>query len=151
MRYRMVPEDLIFWMTPLDGEPEATEGVLCQRHADGLTVPAGWVIDDRRDPTWRLFRPGPDDIAAAEAIRDDTSTSALRSRPRGRRRASERATQTELPGVTPTDGPDPAPEVDNVVDVPGDPVARGDDDRVGQRRRPSPGSLLGRAFGLDGR
>jgi hypothetical protein len=151
MRYRMVPEDLIFWMTPLDGEPEATEGVLCQRHADGLTVPAGWVIDDRRDPTWRLFRPGPDEIAAAEATRDNAHSSATRPRQRGRRSASERAAQKKLPGVTPDDGAEPEPEAGDVTDGRSAPTNRADDDRVVQRRRPSPGSLLGRAFGLDER
>ena len=151
MRYRMVPEDLIFWMTPLDGEPEATEGVLCQRHADGLTVPAGWVIDDRRDPTWRLFRPGPDEIASAEATPDNADSPATRLRQRGRRGASKRNAQIELPGVTPSDGAEPGPEAGDAADGRGAPTNRADDDRVVQRRRPTPGSLLGRAFGLDDR
>jgi len=151
MRYRMVPEDLIFWMTPLDGEPEAAEGVLCQRHADGLTVPAGWVIDDRRDPTWRLFRPTPDEIASAEATPDNADSSATRPRQRGRRRASERNAQIELPGVTPSDGAEPEPEAGDVTDGQSARTNRDDNDRVVQRRRPTPGSLLGRAFGLDDR
>jgi hypothetical protein len=29
---------------------------LCRRHANALTVPRGWTIDDRRDPTPKLFR-----------------------------------------------------------------------------------------------
>ncbi len=151
MRYRMVPEDLIFWMTPLDGEPEATEGVLCQRHADGLTVPAGWVIDDRRDPTWRLFRPSPDEIASAEAPRDNANVTVTRSRRRGQRRTSEPAAQIELPGVTLDDDDEPESGGDDVADGPDSSVPPGDADRMSQRRRPSPGSLLGRAFGLDDR
>lgn len=31
-------------------------GRLCRRHANALTVPRGWTIDDRRDPTPKLFR-----------------------------------------------------------------------------------------------
>lgn len=57
MRYRMVPEELIFWMGPIDGEVDVRYGVLCRRHADSLTVPRGWTLDDSRDPTLRLFRP----------------------------------------------------------------------------------------------
>ena len=26
---------------------------LCPTHADGLTVPRGWRLVDRRDPSWR--------------------------------------------------------------------------------------------------
>lgn len=63
MRYRMVPEELIFWMGPIDGDVDVRFGVLCRRHADSLTVPRGWTLDDSRDPTLRLFRP------AVEAVR----------------------------------------------------------------------------------
>jgi len=55
--YRMVPERLVFWMAPLESEPDTDGGVICQRHADRLVVPRGWTLDDRRDPTLRLFRP----------------------------------------------------------------------------------------------
>jgi len=37
--------------TPGDGG-----GLLCRLHADALTVPRGWTLDDRRDPVPRLFR-----------------------------------------------------------------------------------------------
>ncbi|MEY2975051.1 MAG: hypothetical protein RIR49_1471 [Actinomycetota bacterium] len=61
MRYRMAPEELVFWMGPIEGEVDARYGVLCRRHADGMTVPRGWTLDDSRDPTLRLFRPTVDD------------------------------------------------------------------------------------------
>jgi hypothetical protein len=53
----MAPEELVFWMGPIDGEVDARYGVLCRRHADSITVPRGWTLDDSRDPTLRLFRP----------------------------------------------------------------------------------------------
>jgi hypothetical protein len=53
--------------------------------------------------------------------------------------------------VTPDDGAEPEPEAGDVTDGRSAPTNRADDDRVVQRRRPSPGSLLGRAFGLDER
>jgi hypothetical protein len=31
-------------------------GLLCRRHADALTPPRGWWLDDRRDPSPQLFR-----------------------------------------------------------------------------------------------
>lgn len=40
-------------------------GILCKEHADRLTVPRGWTLDDRREPTPRLFRmPTPPEPAA---------------------------------------------------------------------------------------
>lgn len=54
----MVPEDLLFWIAPLVGTPHDEQNVLCLRHADALTVPRGWTLDDRREEFPRLFRPG---------------------------------------------------------------------------------------------
>ena len=73
MRYRMVPEELVFWMGPIDGEVDARYGVLCRRHADSLTVPRGWTLDDSRDPTLRLFRP------TAEAVRRPRRETSVRA------------------------------------------------------------------------
>ncbi len=58
--YRMVPERLVFWMAPIEDEADTDGGVICQRHADRLVLPRGWTLDDRRDPTLRLFRPSLD-------------------------------------------------------------------------------------------
>lgn len=77
MRYRMVPEELVFWMGPIDGEVDARYGVLCRRHADSLTVPRGWTLDDSRDPTLRLFRP------TAEAVRRPRRETSGRAIPTG--------------------------------------------------------------------
>jgi hypothetical protein len=56
----MVPERLVFWMAPIEDEADIDGGVICQRHADRLVLPRGWTLDDRRDPTLRLFRPSLD-------------------------------------------------------------------------------------------
>ena len=53
----MVPERLVFWMAPIEDEADTDGGLICQRHADRLVLPRGWTLDDRRDPTLRLFRP----------------------------------------------------------------------------------------------
>jgi len=52
----MVPEDLLFWLEPLDRWVDHYAGVLCRRHADAMVVPRGWFLDDRREPAPRLFR-----------------------------------------------------------------------------------------------
>lgn len=57
----MIPEDLLFWIAPLHEVQGADAAVLCRRHADAMVVPRGWTLDDRREPTPRLFKPRPAD------------------------------------------------------------------------------------------
>jgi hypothetical protein len=68
----MVPEDLLFWIAPLDDAPVDDHNVLCERHADAMVVPRSWTLDDRREPVPRLFmprRPVPTDTAPARPTR----------------------------------------------------------------------------------
>ncbi len=55
----MVPEDLLFWIAPMSGTPHDDQNVLCLRHADAMSVPRGWTLDDRREEIPRLFMPRP--------------------------------------------------------------------------------------------
>lgn len=55
----MIPEDLLFWIAPMAGTPHEDQNVLCRRHADAMSVPRGWTLDDRREEVPRLFRPRP--------------------------------------------------------------------------------------------
>lgn len=57
--YGMVPEDLLFWIAPMSGTPHDDQNVLCLRHADAMSVPRGWTLDDRREDVPRLFIPRP--------------------------------------------------------------------------------------------
>lgn len=47
------PAARVFWLAA----PEAgvTDHELCTRHSSRLTVPRGWLLDDRRDEHPRLF------------------------------------------------------------------------------------------------
>lgn len=65
----MVPEDLLFWIAPMSGTPREDQRVLCRRHADAMTVPRGWTLDDRREAFPRLFRPRPVERSAVPATR----------------------------------------------------------------------------------
>ena len=38
------------WLDPLAGEPHPMAYDLCDGHADTLTVPRGWRLEDRREP-----------------------------------------------------------------------------------------------------
>lgn len=70
--YGMFPEDLLFWIAPLDDAPVDDHNVLCKRHADAMVVPRGWTLDDRREPVPRLFmprRPEPADAPSSSSPR----------------------------------------------------------------------------------
>jgi hypothetical protein len=43
----------ITWLDPLAGESHPMAYDLCDAHADALTVPRGWHLEDRRQPQRR--------------------------------------------------------------------------------------------------
>jgi len=45
----------LVWLDLLDPDHGVGAGVLCARHADALTPPRGWHLQDRRVPTPRLW------------------------------------------------------------------------------------------------
>lgn len=53
--YGMIPEELVFWLAPIDDIAADNERVICLRHADAMVVPRGWTLDDRRDRDLHLF------------------------------------------------------------------------------------------------
>ena len=56
LSYGFDPVGAVAWIDVPSGSSSTG---LCLQHAEWLTAPKGWTIDDRRDPTLRLFRPGP--------------------------------------------------------------------------------------------
>ncbi|MFM8528096.1 MAG: DUF3499 family protein, partial [Ilumatobacteraceae bacterium] len=69
-------ERLLVWIdtaTP-DQVSRARSGALCKEHADRLTAPRGWHLDDRRQPVPQLFRTPP-------ASGNDATGSMRRQRP----------------------------------------------------------------------
>lgn len=77
--YGFDADHLVVWLGPF-GDPQSTRsGVLCLRHANAMVVPLGWMLDDRREPVPRLFRPPVEEAAPQrrraprpERVRDDT-------------------------------------------------------------------------------
>ena len=141
--YRMVPERLVFWMAPLESEPDTDGGVICQRHADRLVVPRGWTLDDRRDPTLRLFRPP-----------TETSPEQAPARRTSRRASVDSAEQLPLAG----DRSDAVEEQPASVDAPDESDQRDQSATARPSWAPTSAqeepeseirsSLLARAFGL---
>lgn len=56
MTYGFDAEQVMVWIDSFDRVTTDRAGVLCRRHADAMVVPLGWMLDDRRDPTPRLFK-----------------------------------------------------------------------------------------------
>ena len=54
--YGFDAEQLVVWLDGFHAAQGARSGVLCGRHADALVVRLGWMLDDRRVPTPRLFK-----------------------------------------------------------------------------------------------
>ena len=78
----MVPEDLLFWIAPMAGTPHDDQNVLCLRHADAMSVPRGWTLDDRREEVPRLFMPRQSRPTSATPRSDKSARPARRSRPK---------------------------------------------------------------------
>ena len=126
---------------------------LCMKHADMLSVPRGWSIDDRRESVPRLFRPP----APVKVQRDATPASGQRRKSRGdavRPKLFDREVAQE-PAPTP---PAPAPAQVDDWEVRDDGLEETQamqwkpsfdhTDDLGGILRPK-GKLMSRAFGMD--
>ncbi|HEX9504662.1 MAG TPA: DUF3499 family protein [Acidimicrobiia bacterium] len=67
----------LVWLDPLIG-PNQGAGLLCDTHADRMTPPRGWNLQDRRGPTPRLWAERPAEPTRVVTRRER----ARRSRPR---------------------------------------------------------------------
>ncbi len=103
----MVPEDLLFWIAPLSATPYDGQSVLCLRHADAMSVPRGWTLDDRREEIPRLFITRP-------AVRPDRS----RNGARPRRTRNPDVEQLQIDGTGEIERPELTPDAEDAPDVP---------------------------------
>ena len=133
---------------------------LCMKHADMLSVPRGWSIDDRRESVPRLFRPP----APVKVQRDATPAAGQRRKSRGdavrpklfdRDVAQEPAPTPPAPAPTP---PAPTPVQASEWEVRDDGLEETQamqwkpsfdhTDDLGGILRPK-GKMMSRAFGMD--
>ena len=123
--YGIDKAQLLVWVDNRAVPERELAGRLCRRHANALSVPRGWTIDDRRDAVPKLFR-----------ISDEPEQSSV---PR-KKRESVKKPERERPSLF-EGNPDP----DETQAIPWSPrfakTAEDNDDK------PAFGRLLGRAFG----
>ena len=136
---------------------------LCMKHADRLSVPRGWSIDDRRESVPRLFRPP----APVKLQRDATPSSGQRRKSRGdtvRPKLFDREVVQETPPAptppapTPPAPTPPAPAQVDEWEVRDDGLEETQamqwkpsfdhTDDLGGILRPK-GKMMSRAFGMD--
>ena len=149
---------------------DGSYNVMCTKHADILTVPRGWTIDDRREDPPRLFSAPEKKPVSKDKAKDQTSSIARRRKARSTaspKLFDQIALVTKLETSEPTVDPAPVvePKADSVVEhvdvqteVLEEPVDRDvtkawkpqfdRTDDLGGVLRPK-GKLLSRAFGLD--
>lgn len=132
---------------------------LCMKHADRLSVPRGWSIDDRRESVPRLFKPPP----PVKVKRDVTPAAGQRRKSRGDtvrpklfdREVVQETAPAPVPAPTP---PTPAPAQVNEWEVRDDGLEETQamqwkpsfdhTDDLGGILRPK-GKMMSRAFGMD--
>ena len=125
--YGIDKAQLLVWVDNRAVPERELAGRLCRRHADALSVPRGWTIDDRRDAVPKLFR----------VIDDPQPPPVTRTK-----RVASKKTERERPSLF-EGNPDP----DETQAIPWSPrlakSVQADDDQ------PVFGRLLGRAFGQE--
>lgn len=127
---------LVVWVDNKAISEREHSGRLCRRHANALTVPRGWTLDDRRDEIPRLFKALAEEVAAQE------------SQPK--KRAARKPKQAPVVAVE----PEPIPTLfdpDETQAIPWSPRLGASldvaDDDMDDEDAPRFGRLLGRAFG----
>lgn len=60
---------LLVWIDNRPIPERELAGRLCRRHADAISVPRGWTVDDRRQAIPQLFRPS--DLPVAEPVKKE--------------------------------------------------------------------------------
>ena len=139
--YGFDADSLIVWLDAFTASQGMRHGVLCRRHADAMIVPLGWMLDDRREPTLRLFKSAAVDVP-------ETRTRTPR---RTKRKDGEQLILDGTGEITRPDTPDDGADLDD-IDPPGDdateaawiPVFDQHDDLEGLLN--ARGRLLSRAF-----
>jgi hypothetical protein len=119
MAYGFDVDRLLVWLAPRDpdgGDPMRA-GSLCKRHADAMVVPQGWTLDDRREVTPRLFRPG--------VVADEGEPPVRRRSPRP---AAPAGGSDPAPQLGLEVGPEVAEPAPTVAEVTGTPLADDDPD-----------------------
>lgn len=155
MSYGFDADRLLVWLAPREeGADPLRAGGLCKRHADAMVVPRGWTLDDRREPTPRLFRPDPPTAAtkasgsdrprarsqrASDALSEQLDLESGAAPPADETADQEGETVADVAGASPSDDPDETQAIPWLPELDDD-----EDDLGGVLAAETP--LLARAF-----
>lgn len=98
---------LLVWLDALVGDDRAKAGALCKRHAERLSVPKGWWLDDRRVQAPELFHVTPSPPPPVPPPPPPPAATRRASRRRRKPPAAESAPPAP-PGPSGTELPPPA-------------------------------------------
>jgi len=119
--YGIDNDKLLVWIDSAPALDPARAGSLCRRHADALSVPKGWSIDDRRQPVPMLF-PARDITPASGNDRNTTrkpprTTSTTSAKPNSDVSLFESVASTTTPSAE-----EPVDNVNEILETIGDPI-----------------------------
>jgi hypothetical protein len=139
---------LLVWIDNRPLPERELAGRLCRRHADALSVPRGWSVDDRRQAIPQLFRPA--DLPAAEPVKKAKKAPkpAKSTEPNEKKLSLFETIAEELAEIEKVqEAPVPAADPDETRAIPWSPRLSGSYEEDEENDAPVLGRLMGRAFG----
>ena len=144
---------LLVWIDNRPLPERELAGRLCRRHADALSVPRGWSVDDRRQAIPQLFRPS--DLPAVEPIKKEKKPAkvAKSTEPNQKKLSLFETIAEELAEIEKVQDVAEGEVVQEVADpdetraIPWSPRLSGSYEEDEDQDAPVLGRLMGRAFG----
>ena len=139
---------LLVWIDNRPLPERELAGRLCRRHADAISVPRGWSIDDRRQAIPQLFRLS--DLPAGEPVKKQKKPPkvAKSTEPNEKKLTLFETIAEELAEIEKVqEAPIPAADPDETRAIPWSPRLSGAYEEDEDQDAPILGRLMGRAFG----
>ena len=139
---------LLVWIDNRPLPERELAGRLCRRHADAISVPRGWSIDDRRQAIPQLFRQS--DLPAAEPVKKQKKPpkAAKSTEPNEKKLTLFETIAEELAEIEKVEEAlIPAADPDETRAIPWSPRLSGAYEEDEDQDAPILGRLMGRAFG----
>jgi hypothetical protein len=135
---------LLVWIDNRPLPERELAGRLCRRHADAISVPRGWTVDDRRQAIPQLFRPS--DLPVAEPVKKEKK---LAKPPKSAEQNDKKLSlfETIAEELAEIEKVQVAPDPDETRAIPWSPRLSGSYEDEDDQNAPVLGRLMGRAFG----
>lgn len=136
---------LLVWVDNRPIPERELAGRLCRRHADAISVPRGWTIDDRRQAVPQLFRQA--DMPQAEPVKKTKRAPKVAQPETGNSKKMTlfETIAEELAEIEKAQ--DPVTDPDETRAIPWSPRLTGSYSEDEDENQPVLGRLMGRAFG----